>query len=274
MTEEAQIIRLPRTEFAEAVSVDEETATITVDPSGGVVAITVDFLSNEGIATVTLSPSDRNKEPFTATLNLSNMDKDQPIKLVTEGVSIELIPPTQKQGTNLRVVTNEHMLKVGDTLGADIKLPQTLQHLDGWIVYNITEEGIPQALEPAEISEKTAVNSKEAEEHISVLKKQGHKNVHLWSEDDRKKILQNIIEGGHNDKVQLEADNPDARYWGEEEHVEGYAYTFGLCASNTTYETGELRGQKVFAQKFYGKDSNEHYVRATQNLPELAILLC
>ena len=42
---------------------------------------------------------------------------------------------------------NKRILQIGDVLGLDFELPEGLERLNGWLVYNFTKQGIPQALD-------------------------------------------------------------------------------------------------------------------------------
>ncbi len=136
----------------------------------------------------------------------------------TDG-SVQLKPPAQEQTNDPNVIqssVDKRALQVGDVLGKDCDLPEGLDRLKDWLVFNITEDGVPQALEPKESAPDGVVNWKTGVNHVEkTLKKQGHTGARLWTEEDGTAIFNNVVKGGHNDKAQLDVSgsSPDGRYW-------------------------------------------------------------
>lgn len=127
------------------------------------------------------------------------------------------IAPKKVNGTS-NIITSSldrGAVNVGDVLGQDIGLPQGLERLSNWIIYNVTVDGIPQALEPLESAPDGAVNWKKAKEHIAGLKDQGHVGADLMSEADAVAVFNNLVKEGHNDKagMDLSGGTPFGKYW-------------------------------------------------------------
>lgn len=141
------------------------------------------------------------------------------------GGTVQLKPPVQEQTKYPDVIqssVDSRAVKIGDVLGKDFKLPEALERLNGWLVYNITEDGVPQALEPKESAPKRVVDWKTGMNHaLNTLKNQGHKTARLWTKADSKAIFNNLVIGGHNGIAQLElsGSSPFGRYWECTEHV-------------------------------------------------------
>jgi hypothetical protein len=100
-------------------------------------------------------------------------------------------------------------LKVGTKLGAlyDYSLPEELEHLEGWIVYNITEEGIPQALSQKNLGPIGPVSFELAQRHVDKLEARGHKSPRLPEKRDFA-AMQNCIERGLLRKLEIDPDKP------------------------------------------------------------------
>lgn len=84
----------------------------------------------------------------------------------SEDATVQLKQPTNDPDV-LHSSLDKRAIQVGDVLGQDFDLPEGLERLNGWLIYNITEEGVPQALEPKEsapegvVSWKTGINHAE-----------------------------------------------------------------------------------------------------------------
>lgn len=179
----------------------------------------------------------------------------------TDG-TVQLKPPVQEQMNDPDVIQSSvdaRAVQIGDVLGKDFDLPEGLERLDGWLVYNITEDGVPQALEPKESALEGVVNWKTGMNHAEkTLKKQGHQNARLWTEADGTAIFNNVVKGGHNDKAQLDVSGslPHGRYW---ESTEGRT---SLGPAVVRYLDDGYRRLKF-------KDYVAR-VRAVQDVPELS----
>ena len=120
---------------------------------------------------------------------------------------------------------NKRILQIGDVLGINFNLPKGLERLNGWLVYNFTKQGIPQALEPLESAPEGLVSWYAGVDHVrqTLKKDHGHTGAHLWTAGDGSAIFNNIVQGGHNHKAQLDVSgaNPAGRYWESTEFVLG-----------------------------------------------------
>lgn len=128
---------------------------------------------------------------------------------------------------------NKRILQIGDVLGMDFELPEGLKRLNGWLVYNFTKQGIPQALEPLESAPEGGVSWYAAGDHIrqTLKKDNGHTGARLWTVGDGSAIFNNIVQGGHNNKAQLDVSGsyPLGRYWESTEFVLGPGGAVARC---------------------------------------------
>lgn len=179
----------------------------------------------------------------------------------TDG-TVQLKPPAPEQANEIGVIhssVDKRAVQIGDVLGEDFDLPEGLERLNGWLVYNITEGGVPQALEPKDSAPEGVVNWETGMNHAQkTLKKQGHTGARLWTEADGTAIFNNVVKGGHNDKAQLDVSGsgPDGRYW------ESTGYRDDPDGVMVRYPGG---GGRDWVYKDF-----DARVRATQDVPELA----
>ncbi len=204
-----------------------------------------------------------------STLTINNgkttLNTSGDVDVITTNGNININPPTQEQDDDpntIKCSLDKRAVQVGDVLGQDYLLPEDLQRLNGWVVYNVTEEGVPQALEPAESSIQRPVNWYKSEDHMTELQEQGHKSVRFWTIDDCKSIFNNIVQGGHNEKTKLDISgtNDSGIYWLDAKHPELTAFTH-----YTYLDRPENGGNKVWMHKGQYKAR----VRAAQDVPEL-----
>lgn len=175
--------------------------------------------------------------------------------------TVQLKPPAQEQTDDpdvIRSFVDKRAVQIGDVLGADFDLPEGLERLNGWLVYNVTDKGVPQALEPKDSAPEGVVNWEAGMNHAQTLKKQGHTGARLWTEADGAAIINNVVKGGHNNKAQLNVSGsfPDGRYW--------------EC---TRIRGAPFRGIVRYPEN--GKRVSDYYdhaarVRAVQDVPELS----
>ena len=176
----------------------------------------------------------------------------------TDG-TVQLKPPSQEQTNEIGVNTSsidKRAVQIGDLLGEDFDLPEGLERLNGWLVYNITEGGVPQALEPRESAPADIVNWKTGMNHVEkTLKKQGHKNARLWTEADGTAIFNNVVKGGHNGKALIDVSGsyPYGRYW------EGAKNSDNAMVRYPSDGFANWRYKGLYAR-----------VRAVQDVPELS----
>lgn len=168
--------------------------------------------------------------------------------------------PTIEQPKEMTVA--DQTLKIGDVLGQDFDLPEGLERLNGWLVYNFSLNGTPQALEPIESAPEGVVNWNTGLSHVEkTLKNQGHANARLWSwkQSDGSVIFNNIVQGGYNDKAELDVSgsNPNGRYW------DGIQLTLGPGGAVVHY----LDIEKHIDWK---SKNDVARVRAVQDIPELS----
>jgi hypothetical protein len=177
--------------------------------------------------------------------------------------TVQSKPPVAEQTNEIGVIASsvdKRAVQIGDVLGQGFDLPEGLERLDGWLIYNITDEGVPQALEPKESAPEGVVGWNTGMNHAQqTLKKQGHTGARLWTEADGKEIFNNVVKGGHNDKAQLDvsASNPNGRYWEGTTEFSGYSGTAMLC-----YLGGGFR--------FWEDKVDIARVRTVQDVPELS----
>ncbi len=182
----------------------------------------------------------------------------------TDG-SVQLKPPAQEQINDPNVIqssVDKRAVQIGAVLGQDCDLPESLERLKGWLIYNITDDGVRQLLEPKESAPEGLVNWKIADNHVEeTLKKQGHIGARLWTEEDGAAIFNNVVKGGHNDKARLgvSASDPDGRYWEGTEHRYGPGYAM-VC-----FPDG---GNRFWRRKDYSAR-----VRGVQDVTELELPL-
>ena len=191
----------------------------------------------------------------------------------TDG-TVQLKPPTPEQTNEIGVIASsvdKRAVQIGDVLGKDFDLPEGLERLNGWLVYNITEGGIPQVLEPKESVPEGVVTWKTGMDHVQkTLKKQGHTGARLWTEADGTAIFNNVVKGGHNDKAQLDVSgsDPHGRYWESTEQ--------NRVVHHVVYNV--IWGSLGHAMVRYPGDGYRHWkskdldarVRAVQDVPELS----
>lgn len=149
-------------------------------------------------------------------------------------------------------------LKIGDVLGRDYGLPENLDHLKGWLVYNFTDEGVPQILESKASALKGTVCWKRADNHVKeTLPRQGHKNTRLWTDADHCAIFNNIVEAGLNGKVKL---TNNGNWWN------GY---WGSSTDDSVYPAAITHCLQTYNTDWPNRD-NGALTRAVQDVPELA----
>ena len=151
-------------------------------------------------------------------------------------------------------VIDKRALCAGDVLGGNIILPQGQEHLDGWIIYNVTDDAVPQALEPLTGASERMMTWKSAAQYIDSLKEQGHKGARLWAKGDSLAIFWNLVQAQHNDKARLSI--PDGRYWEEE-----VSYSNDTAQARVSYP-GD-------AYRMWKDQRSVAYVRAVQDVPAL-----
>ena len=159
---------------------------------------------------------------------------------------------------------DEYTVKVGDVLGFSGKLRPSLDHLRGWIVYNITDEGVPQVLEPIQSAPTEPVSLKAAFKHVASLNKQGH-NARMWNSSDGNAVMKAVaLNNDFNAKAQLEIRwLKRAGYWGDALSAPTvYACEMKDYSDNMT--------GKYFVYSEHPKTKNLNRVRAVQDVPQLA----
>lgn len=166
----------------------------------------------------------------------------------------------------IKASVNDNSLQIGSVLGEDYKLPDGLERLEGWIVYNFTDEGVPQLLEPSESGiENFCVVWDRADEHVVKLQAKGHEGARLWSPEDYENISGNIIEGGLSDKAQFDFNKKSLVFWGQSK---ADCFNYSMDTSPTAYAYS-LKSDDGLGRREMHKSPNSAYVRATQDAPEL-----
>ena len=159
---------------------------------------------------------------------------------------------------------DEYAVKVGDVLGFSGKLRPSLDHLRGWLVYNINDEGVPQVLEPIQSAPTEPVSLKAAFKHVANLNKQGH-NARLWNLRDGDAVMREVASSSDfNAKAQLEIRlHKRAGYWGDSVPAPTvYACEMKDFSDNMT--------GKYSVYHEHPKTKNLNRVRAVQDVPQLA----
>ena len=170
-------------------------------------------------------------------------------------VDVTIIEPAHCFDTQTETATlDKRALCAGDVLGGNILLPQGQEHLNGWIIYNVTDDEIPQALEPLVSATDRMMSWENATQHVANLKEQGHKGARLWNKGDSLAIFWNLVQAHHNDKAQLSI--PDGRYWEAE-----ISYSNEVPYARVSYP-GD-------AYRMWRTQRSVAYVRAVQDLPAL-----
>ena len=157
-------------------------------------------------------------------------------------------------------------IKTSNILGADIALPDGLERLSGWIVYDTrldyqTGQMVPHVLEPVQSAPEKCVTWLEAKDHIISLREDGHSAAGFWNDADSQAMFCHIMAPVHefNNVARLEKDpNTYGPYWGEESPRPGsdevHAYDLGKSISTILSK----------------KCGHIAHIRAVQPVPELA----
>ncbi len=170
-------------------------------------------------------------------------------------VDVTIIEPAHRPHIKSKsAILDKRALSIGDVLGNNVILPHGHEHLDGWIIYNVRDDAVPQALEPLASATDRMMSWENATRHIETLKEQGHQGARLWGKGDSLAVFWNIVQAEHNDKAQLSI--PDGRYWEEE-----VSYSNGTAQARVTYP-GD-------AYRMWKDQRSVAYVRAVQDLPAL-----
>ena len=151
-------------------------------------------------------------------------------------------------------IIDKRALCAGDVLGGNVILPHGHEHLDGWIIYNVTDDAVPQALEPLTGASERMTTWKSGARYIDSLKEQGHKGARLWAKGDSLAIFWNLVQAQHNDKARLSI--PDGRYWEGET-----SYSNSTAQARVSYP-GD-------AYRMWKDQRSVAYTRAVQDLPAL-----
>lgn len=186
-------------------------------------------------------------------------------KIVEAEKGLICIEPINTEGpsNDLNVIQSsmdDQVLKVGDVIGEDFIAPEGLERLHNWMVYNVTKEDVPQLLEPKSSAPRNRVDWEAGYKHIKKLKDKGHVYAGMWTMDDYRAIVKNVLRGGFNGKAQLNVHcYPCAynRYWGDEKEL-----------SSRTAEVFFLFNNFELLSSWKEKDLDA-YVRAKQDVPEL-----
>ncbi len=182
-----------------------------------------------------------------------------------ENVTVALQSPTTKQTSAPDATAyelNQRAVQIGDVLGKDYKLPESLKRLDGWMIYNITDAGMPQALEADKTAPKKHVTWTDAKVHAGVLQGQGHRAAHLWTAEDSEAIFQNLDNGTLPIKENFHAEHgyvffgaaSEDRHWGKDRSTPLRAKMY--YPANNVHRSAPIRGENAYA-------------RALQDVPEL-----
>lgn len=180
-----------------------------------------------------------------------------------EGDGVELIPLNAGLEEEADVVQasagGQGTIQPGCVLGEDFILARNLRRLRGWVVYNVTDDGIPQALEPKEKVPENFVDWFSGADHIKDLRKQGHTSVRFWTEEDCSAISCDFIRKGSVYNAYFEDINNKSAIicWGGED----------LSSKGDLAILYSLSGRYKNSVDKANKDA---LVLATQDVPELA----
>lgn len=176
---------------------------------------------------------------------------------------VKLQEPSIEQNRADLFAVDKRVLQIGDVLGVTFDLPEGLERLHRWLIYNITDEGIPQALEPKDSAPEGLMRWPIAVKHVQeTLYVEGHENARIWTDADADAIVENVVNRGFNDKAQLALHGftPEGGYWNSSEcdyfprcHVVSYP---GAGRRFWAGSNGPGPGARI---------------RAVQDVPELAI---